>query len=197
MKAWGLITSSSRRRARSGAESTTAAGGREHLRGALPGQLVEDQQLACVSLIRGFQGCAAGRDVPQLQILMAGAQSPGERVLRRVVEEQQPWPPREPQTAGLTQADRVAQGTGRAHPGGFQRDDARNRQQVTRVRFQLEAFEPARQQQDCQRIVSVGRRSHGSSSGASAVPPVRAVTWDSPVPDVGACSPPGHQLDRR
>ena len=36
MKAWGLITSSSRRRARSTSGVDDAAGGREHLRGALP-----------------------------------------------------------------------------------------------------------------------------------------------------------------
>jgi hypothetical protein len=81
--------------------------GHKHLRGAFPRYLVEGHQLTCVSFIRGFHGLALGRDVPQLQILVAGAQSPRKRVLRRVVEDQQPQPPGKPQATGLTLPDRV------------------------------------------------------------------------------------------
>jgi hypothetical protein len=100
--------------------------GHEHLRGAFPHHLVEGHQFACVSFIRGFQCLALGRDVPQLQILVAGAQSPRKRVLRRVVEDQQPQPPGETQATGLTLVDRVLEESGRSQAGGLKRDDARD-----------------------------------------------------------------------
>jgi hypothetical protein len=127
--------------------------GHEHLRGAFPRHLVEGHQFACVSFVRGFQGLALGRDVPQLQILVVGAQGPRKRVLRRVVEDQQPQPPGEPQATGLTLAERVPEESGRSHAGGLQCDDARDRQQVTRVVFACEALEPARKEQYRQDIV--------------------------------------------
>ena len=101
-----------------------------------------------VDLLRASRRVSAARPGNALRAL-----GEHERVLRRVVEEQQPWPPGESQTAGLTEADRVTQRTEWPHPGGFHRDDARNRQQVTCVRFQREALEPAGQQQDGQRIL--------------------------------------------
>jgi hypothetical protein len=62
--------------------------GPEHLRGAFPRHLVEGRQVARVSFVRGFQGLAPGRDVPQLQILVVGQQCPRKRILRRVIEDQ-------------------------------------------------------------------------------------------------------------
>jgi hypothetical protein len=47
--------------------------GHEHLLGAFPRYLVEGQQLACVSFFRALDGLPLGRDVPQLQIRVAGA----------------------------------------------------------------------------------------------------------------------------
>ncbi len=101
--------------------------GREHLSGAFPRHLVEGRQFAGVRFIRGLQGLAPGRDVPQLQILVVGLQSPRKRVLRRVIQDQQPQPPGKPQAAGLTLAERVLQESGRSYPGGLKRDDARDR----------------------------------------------------------------------
>ena len=127
--------------------------GHKHLRGAFPRYLVEGHQLTCVSFIRGFHGLALGRDVPQLQILVAGAQSPRKRVLRRMIEDQQPQPPGKPQAAGLTLADRVPEESGRSHPGGLKRDHARDRQQPARVVFAGEALKPTGQEQCRQDIV--------------------------------------------
>jgi hypothetical protein len=127
--------------------------GHEHLRGAFPRHLVEGHKFACVSFIRGFQGLALRRDIPQLQILVAGAQSPRERVLRRMIEDQQPQPPGKPQAAGLTLADRVPEESGRSHPGGLKRDDARDRQQPARVVFAGEALKSAGKEQCRQDIV--------------------------------------------
>jgi hypothetical protein len=100
--------------------------GHKHLRGAFPREPVEGHQLAGKSFIRGFQGLAPGRDVPQLQVLVAGAHCPRKRVLRRVIEDQQPQPPGKPQATGLTVADRVPEESGRSHPGGLKRDHARD-----------------------------------------------------------------------
>jgi hypothetical protein len=101
--------------------------GYEYLRGAFSRHLVQGCQLARVSFVRGFQGLAYGRDVPQLHILVVGAQRPRKRVLRRVIEDQQPQPPGEPQATGLTLADRVPEEPGRSRAGGLERDDARDR----------------------------------------------------------------------
>jgi hypothetical protein len=120
--------------------------GDEHLPGAFPRHLVQGHQLAFVRFIRGFQGLELGRDVPQLQILVVGTQSPRERVLRRVIEDQQPQPPGKPQATGLTLADRVPEESGRSHAGGLKRDDARDRQQSARVVFACEALEPGRKE---------------------------------------------------
>jgi hypothetical protein len=114
--------------------------GHEHLRGAFPRHLIEGHQLAGAGFIRGFQGLALGRDVPQLQILVVGAQGPRKWVLRRVVEDQQPQPPGKPQATGLTLADQVPKESGRSHAGGLKRDDARDRQQPARIVFALEAL---------------------------------------------------------
>jgi hypothetical protein len=127
--------------------------GHEHLRGAFPRHLVEGRQFAGVSFLRGLQGLTLGRDVPQLQILVAGAQSPRKRVLRRMVEDQQPQPSGKPQAAGLTLADRVPEESGRSHPGGLKRDDTRDRQQPARVVFACEALESAGKEQCRQEIV--------------------------------------------
>jgi len=112
--------------------------GDEHLRGAFPRHLVQGHQFAFVRFIRGFQG--RGRDVPQLQVLVMGDQSPRERVLRRVIEDQQPQPPWKPQATSLTLADRVPEESGRSQAGGLKRDNARDRQQSARVVFALEAL---------------------------------------------------------
>jgi hypothetical protein len=82
-----------------------------------------------------------------------GAQSPRERVLRRVIEDQQPQPPGKPQATSLTLAERVLEESGRSHPGGLKRDDARDRQQPARVVFACEALEPAGKQQYRQDVV--------------------------------------------
>jgi hypothetical protein len=119
----------------------------KHLRGAFPRPLVEGRQLACVSFIGGFGGLALGRDVPQLHILVAGTQSPRKRVLRRVVEDQQPQPSGKPQATGLTLADHVPEESGRSHAGGLKRDDARDRQQPARMVFALEALKPSGKEQ--------------------------------------------------
>jgi hypothetical protein len=156
--------------------------GHEHLRSAFPRHLVEDHQLACVSFIRGFHGLALGRDVPQLQILVAGAQSPRKRELRRVVEDQQPQPPGKPQATGLTLADRVLEESGRSHAGGLKRDDARDRQQPARVVFACEALKPARKEQYRQDIVRcLGHRgggpvaSHAGGTSACSVLRIRCL----------------------
>ena len=127
--------------------------GDEHLRGAFPRHLVQNRQFASVSFIRSLQALGLGRDVPQLQSLVAGAQSPRERVLRRVIEDQQPQPPGEPQATGLTLADRVPEESGRPHAGGLKRDDTRDRQQLARVVFALKALEPTGKEQHRQDIV--------------------------------------------
>jgi hypothetical protein len=94
-----------------------------------------------------------GREVPQLQILVMGAQSPRKRVLRRVIEDQQPQPPRKPQAAGLTLANRVPEEPGRSHAGRLKRDHARDRQQPARVVFACEVLKPYREEQYGQDIV--------------------------------------------
>lgn len=127
--------------------------GDEHLRGAFSRHLVEGHQFACVGFIRGFQSPALGRDVPQLQVLVAGAQSPRERVLRRVIEDQQPQPPGEPQATCLPLAERVPEESGRSYAGWLKRDDARDRQQPARVVFACEALEPTGKEQYRQDVV--------------------------------------------
>jgi hypothetical protein len=142
--------------------------GYEHLRGAFSRHLVQGHQLAHVSFVRGFQGLALGRDVPQLHILVVGAQRPRKRVLRRVIEDQQPQPPGEPQATGLTLADRVPEEPGRSHAGGLERDDARDRQQPACVAFAREALESAGKEQNRQCIVFFGRFGHrGGGPGLS------------------------------
>jgi hypothetical protein len=156
--------------------------GRKHLRGAFPRHLVEGHQLACVRFIRGFQGLALGRDVPQLQILVAGAQSPRKRELRRVVEDQQPQPPGKPQATGLTLKDPVLQESGRSHPGRLKRDDARDREQPARVVLACEALKPAGKEQNRQDIVRwFGHRGggpvsrHAGDMSACSALPIRCI----------------------
>jgi hypothetical protein len=150
----------------------------EHLRGASPRYLVKGSQVACVSVIRGFQGLAPGRDVPQLQILVMGAQSPRKRVLRRMIEDQQPQPPGKPQATGLTLAERVPEESRRSHPGGLKRDDPRDRQQPAHMVFACEALERAGKEQYRQDIVRWwGHRGGGPvvshAGGMSACPVLR------------------------
>jgi hypothetical protein len=150
--------------------------GHEYLHGAFPRYLVEGHQFACVSFIRGFQGPALGRDVPQLQIVVVGAQSPRERVLRRVIEDQQPQPPGKPQATGLTLAERVPEESGRSHAGGLKRDDARDRQQPARVVFACEALESAGKEQYRQDIVRwFGHRGGGPVLGHAGGMSARSV----------------------
>jgi hypothetical protein len=142
--------------------------GSEHLRGAFSRHLVHGRELAHASFVRGFQGLALGRDVPQLHILVVRAQRPRKRVLRRVIEDHQPQPPGEPQATGLTLADHVPEETGRWHAGGFERDDARDRQQPACVAFAREALEPAGKEQNRQCVVFFGRFGHrGGGPGLS------------------------------
>lgn len=153
--------------------------GYEHLGGAFPHHLVQGHQLARVSFIRGFQLPVLGRDVPQLQVLVLGAQRPRERVLRRVIEDKQPQPPGKPQPPGLTLAERVPEESGRSHPGRLERDDARDRQQPSRVGFAGEALELAWKEQDRQRVVRwFGHRgggpvvSHAAGTSARSALPI-------------------------
>ena len=127
--------------------------GHEHLRGAFPRQLVQSRQLPPESFIRGLQALALGRDVPQLQISVVAAQSPRERVLRRVIEDQQPQPSGKPEATGLTLADRVPEESGRSHAGRLKRDDARNQQQPARVVFACEVLEATGKEQYAKDIV--------------------------------------------
>jgi hypothetical protein len=147
--------------------------GHEYLRGALPRHLTQGQQLEFVCLIRGLQALGLGRDVPQLQVLVLGAQGPRKRVLRRMIEDQQSQPPREPQATGLTLAERVLEESGRPQTGGLERDNARDRQQPARVVFACEALESAGKEQHRQDIVRwLGHRGDGPvvshSGGMSA-----------------------------
>ncbi|MGH3280401.1 MAG: nuclear transport factor 2 family protein, partial [Trebonia sp.] len=128
---------------------------REHLPCVLAGQFVERQQLAGVLFPGGRQARAAGRDVPQFHALVADEQGPGERVLRGVVEDEQPQPSGKPQPGGLAQADRVAEETGQPHTRVLKRDDARDREQAACVSLKREALELPGEQQGRQRI---GRR---------------------------------------
>jgi len=127
--------------------------GHEHLRGALPRHLVPGLQFAGVRFIRGVQALALGRDVPQLQILVVAAQRPRERVLRRVIEDQQRQPPGKPQATGLTLAYRVPEESGRLHAGRLKRDNPWNRQQPARVVFACEVLESNGKEQHRQDIV--------------------------------------------
>ncbi len=163
--------------------------GLDHLRGALAHHLVDGRQLAPVRRIPGFHGLAPWRDVPQLQILVAGAQRPRKRVLRRVVQDQQPQPPGKPQATGLTHADRVPEESGRSHAGGLKRDDARDRQQPARVVFAGEALEPAGKEQNRQDIVRwPGHRGGGPVSrragrmSACSVLRIRCIAQAPPLP---------------
>jgi hypothetical protein len=145
--------------------------GHEHLRGAFPCHLVPGRQFACVSFIRRLQALPLGRDVPQLQILVVAAQRPRERVLGRMIEDQQRQPPGEPQATGLPLADGVPEETGRSHAGWLKRDDARNRQQVPRVVFACEPLKSAGQEQDRQDVVrGAGHRGAGPVSAPSRAP---------------------------
>lgn len=145
--------------------------GHEHLRGAFPRQLVQSRQLPPESFIRGLQALALGRDVPQLQISVVAAQGPRERVLRWVIEDQQPQPSGKPEATGLTLADRVPEESGRPHAGRLKRDDARNRQQPARVVFACEALEPAGKQQNRQDIVRWFGHCEGGPVSAPSRPP--------------------------
>ncbi len=157
------------------------AGG-EHLRGAFPGQPVQGHQLAFACLARGLQCLGPGRDVPQFQVLVLGAQGPRKRVLRRVIEDKQPQPPGEAQATCLTLAERVPEESGRSHPGGLKRDDARDRPQPARVFFACEALKPAGKEQDRQGIIAwPGHRagdpvlSRARGTSACSVLPVRCL----------------------
>jgi hypothetical protein len=147
----------------------------QHLRGAFPGHLVQGRQLALASRVRGWQAVAPGRDVPQIQPRIAGAQGPRQRVLRRVVEDQQAQPPGEPQPPGLTLTERVPGESGRPQAGGLERDHARDRQQPARVVFACETLERAGQQQDRQPVVSrPGHRGADPVSAPSRPPGMRS-----------------------
>jgi hypothetical protein len=136
--------------------------GHEHPRGAFPRHLVEGRQFAFLHFIGAFHHLALGRDVPQLQILVTGAQSPRKRVLRRVIKDQQPQPPGKPQATGLTLTERVPEESGRSHPGRLQRDHAGDRQQSARVVFACEVLEPTGKEQCRKDIVRrLGHRGGG------------------------------------
>jgi hypothetical protein len=148
--------------------------GHEDLRRALARQFVQGRKLGCAGRVRGAQALASGRDVPQLQVRVIGAQRPRKRVLRRVVEDQQPQPPGEPQATSLTMGERVLEEPGRSHPRRLERDHARDRQQPARVVFAFEALEPGGEQHYRQDIARrLGHRGAGPViEGLARSPPL-------------------------
>jgi hypothetical protein len=134
----------------------------EHLPGAFPDHLVDGPELARAGFVRGLQVLTLGRDVPELQVRVVADHGPRERVLIRVIKDQQPQPPGKPQAASLPLAERVPEEPGRFYAGWLKRDHARDREEITRVVLACEAFKAARQEQRRQDIVRwFGHRGDG------------------------------------
>ncbi len=160
MNAWALITSSSRRRARSGSSGTWPSALATSIRAACSraSWSKSRQSVARVSSAT-FECARLRRDVPELDLVLAH-QRPRQRVLRGVVEHRQPWSARETQFAGLAQGRSVTHEAGGAKPRGLERDDPRDRQQAAGMSLELESLQRAGEQQNPERVLDRIRHHH-------------------------------------